>query len=54
MKNTDRPQPPAAPNNSEFNPCLRQAVVLIMTTGVSWLDLRLGITILFIRTPNVN
>lgn len=49
MKNTVQPQPSPAPKNPQANSYLKQAVVVTITTGIGWLDLRLGVTILIMK-----
>ncbi|MEL6580872.1 MAG: hypothetical protein AAFQ14_14070 [Cyanobacteria bacterium J06621_12] len=49
MENTVQSQSPAAPKNPRVNRYLKQAVVVMITTGISWLDLRLSVTIFIIE-----
>ncbi len=49
MKTVIQQKQPKIDEKLWINPHLQKAIILITTTGISWLDLKFGIAILLIR-----
>ena len=49
MKTVIQTKQPKIDDKLWINPHLQKAIILIITTGISWLDLKFGIAILLIR-----